>query len=102
MWNGNQRGSSMISTGMTGTARQGTCLNNARVILVKTLQRAAPPWVRSPPCPDHMRGVRIVANQLQGIIGLDAGAHIEIAVLIERPATMSRLAAPKIDRNLLV
>ena len=23
-WNGNQRGSSMISTGITGTARQGT------------------------------------------------------------------------------
>ena len=40
MWNGNQLGSSMISTGMTGTARHGTSPNRASMMRVKTLQRA--------------------------------------------------------------
>src|SRR5712691_6242022 len=39
MWNGNQLGSSMISTGITGTARHGTSPHRARVIRVNTLQR---------------------------------------------------------------
>ena len=46
MWNGDQPGSSMISTGMTGTARHGTSPNNASKIRVNTLQRRAPPRAR--------------------------------------------------------
>ena len=42
-WNGNQRGSSMISTGITGTARQGTNPNKASITRVNTFEREAPP-----------------------------------------------------------
>ena len=37
-WNGNQRGSSMISTGITGTARHGSSPKSASWMRVKTLQ----------------------------------------------------------------
>ncbi len=43
MWNGNHLGSSMISTGMKGTPRQGIWPNSASAILVKTLTLTAPP-----------------------------------------------------------
>ncbi|TPV98831.1 MAG: hypothetical protein USCAAHI_01723 [Beijerinckiaceae bacterium] len=46
MWKGNQRGNSKISTGMTGTPRQGSAPNNARSARVKTLAFAAPPCAR--------------------------------------------------------
>ena len=46
MWKGNQAGSSMISTGITGTARHGTSPHNASMIRVKTLQFRAPPRAR--------------------------------------------------------
>ena len=46
IWKGDQRGSNMISTGISGTARHGTWPNRAREIRVNTLQRAAPPWAR--------------------------------------------------------
>src|SRR3546814_7807249 len=39
-WKGNQRGSSMISTGISGTARHGTCPKRARAMRVKTLLRS--------------------------------------------------------------
>ncbi len=42
-WIGNQRGSSMISTGITGTALQGMNPNSASISRVNTLARAAPP-----------------------------------------------------------
>ena len=42
-WKGNQRGRSMISTGIAGTERQGTWPKSASVIRVNTLHRAAPP-----------------------------------------------------------
>ena len=45
-WNGNHLGSSMISTGITGTARHGTWPNRASVMRVNTLHRAAPPCAR--------------------------------------------------------
>jgi hypothetical protein len=45
-WNGNQEGSTMICTGITGTARHGTCSNSASRMRVKTLDRAAPPAAR--------------------------------------------------------
>ena len=46
MWNGNQRGSSMISTGMTGTLRHGMMPNSESRMRVKTFACAAPPRAR--------------------------------------------------------
>ena len=46
MWKGNQRGKSMISTGMTGTPRQGSAPNSASSARVKTFVFAAPPCAR--------------------------------------------------------
>ncbi len=45
-WKKNQRGRCMISTGITGTARHGTCPNSANWQRVKTLVRSAPPAAR--------------------------------------------------------
>ncbi len=45
-WNGNHSGRSMISTGMTGTARHVSSPNSASCIRVKTLACAAPPAAR--------------------------------------------------------
>jgi hypothetical protein len=45
-WNGNQLGSSMISTGITGTERQVRMPNSASMARVKTLLLAAPPRER--------------------------------------------------------
>ena len=45
-WNGNHFGNSMISIGITGTARQGTKPNKASMMRVNTLERAAPPRAR--------------------------------------------------------
>ncbi len=42
-WNGNHFGSSMISTGIIGTARHGTKPNKASMMRVNTLARSAPP-----------------------------------------------------------
>ena len=46
IWNGNQPGSSMISTGMTGTARHGTSPHSASMIRVNTFDWRAPPRAR--------------------------------------------------------
>src|SRR6185312_14777636 len=45
-WNGNQRGKRMISTGITGTAVQGSSPKSASWMRVKTLACAAPPAAR--------------------------------------------------------
>ena len=45
-WNGNHRGSSMISTGITGTARHGMMPNCASRSRVNTFERDAPPRCR--------------------------------------------------------
>ncbi len=45
-WNGNQRGSSTSSTGITGTARHGTSPYSASCARVNTLLRSAPPAAR--------------------------------------------------------
>ena len=42
-WNGNHFGNSMISIGITGTARHGMKPNRASMMRVKTLARSAPP-----------------------------------------------------------
>ncbi len=93
-WNGNQRGSSMISTGITGTACHGSSPKSASWMRVKTLACAAPPAARIA-CARalHMRGVRIIARRLQREIGFDAATDIEIAALEERPAAMPLLQA---------
>ena len=46
MWNGNHFGSSMISTGITGTARHVTKPNSASMKRVNTFEAAAPPRAR--------------------------------------------------------
>ncbi len=46
MWNGNQRGSSMISTGITGTLRHVVTPNSDNRTRVNTLLREAPPRAR--------------------------------------------------------
>ena len=48
----------------------------------------------------HVRRLRIVADQLQGIVGLDAGAEIEIAAGIERPAAVVGLAGAQVNPDL--
>ena len=91
----------MISTGITGTARQGTWPNSASVMRLNTLQRAAPPRARIASRARAMCGaVGIVADQLQRIVGLDARADVEIAAGIERPAAVAGLAAAQIDPDL--
>ncbi len=49
MWNGNQRGSTMISTGITGTPVHGTAPKSASRLRVKTLLCEAPPCDRIQP-----------------------------------------------------
>ncbi len=47
MWIGNHFGSSMISTGISGTARHERMPKSARRMRVKTLQAPAPPAASS-------------------------------------------------------
>ena len=47
----------------------------------------------------HMRRLRIVADHLEGEIGLHAGAGIERARMNERPPAVSALDSPEIDRD---
>jgi hypothetical protein len=48
----------------------------------------------------HVRGLDIVADQLQGIVGLDAGGDVESAVVEQRPAAMRALDTAQIDADL--
>ena len=100
-WNGNQRGSSMISTGITGTAFQPSSPKSANWMRVKTLALAAPPAARIA-CAraHHMRRIRTVARGLQREIGFDAATQVEIAAMEERPATMLRLETANEFRDL--
>ena len=52
--------------------------------------------------PRHVRRVRIVADQLERIVGLDGRAEVEIAAHIQRPAAMIRLPRAQIDRDLVL
>ena len=68
---------------------------------MKTLTRAAPPrrtdrLARA----HHVRRVDGIADHLQREIGFDAGAHVERAVLHQRPAAMIALRAAQIVRDL--
>ena len=100
-WNGNHLGSSMISTGITGTARHGMNPNKSEhdarehirafgaAARAHRLARAV-----------HVVGSRIVADHLQREIGLHARADVEIAVAKQRPAAMRALDAAQIDGDL--
>jgi hypothetical protein len=50
----------------------------------------------------HVGSIRGVADHLERKIGLHACTHIEVAVVIERPATMLSLVSPQIDGNFLL
>ena len=92
----------MISTGIAGTARHGMNPNSASISLVKTLARAAPPRARiASPRPRHVRGIDGIADHLEREIGLHARAHVELAVVEQRPAAVLRaLRPPQIDGDL--
>ena len=42
----------------------------------------------------------VVAGQLQGIVGLDAGAHVEIATIEQRPAAVLALGVAQVVGDL--
>ena len=48
----------------------------------------------------HVRRIGRIADHLQGEVGLDRGADVERAVVVERPAAVEALDAPQIDGNL--
>ena len=50
--------------------------------------------------PLHVRRVDILAHQLEGEIGLDRGADVEVAVVIEGPAAVPPLGSPQVGRQL--
>ena len=91
----------MISTGITGTARHGTSPNSASWMRVNTLHalRAAGGQDRRAGA-RHVRRVGIVADRLQGEIGLHAGGEIERAAMEQRPAAMRALDRAQIDGDL--
>ncbi len=100
-WNGNHFGSSMISTGITGTARQVT---NAERCQHQTGEHVG---ARCPPArayrlarASHVRSLDGVADHLEREIGLHARAHVEVPVAEQRPAAVLALTAPEVDRDL--
>ena len=68
---------------------------------VNTFARAAPPRSRiAARARDHVRGVNVVARELQRIVGLDGAAHVQVAAVIQRPAAVLRLMGAQIGRDL--
>ncbi len=100
-WNGNQRGSSMISTGITGTARHGMNAEQREHQPREHVgaRRAAARQDRLART-RHVRGVDRIADHLEREIGLHARAHVEGAVVEQRPAAVLALDAAQIDRDL--
>ena len=91
-WNGDHIGSSMISIGSTGTARQVSTPKNASRKRVNTLTvGGAAARADRLARPHHVRRIDGIADHLQREIGLHAGAHVERAVLHQRPAAMRAL-----------
>ena len=91
----------MISTGITGTARQGMNPNSASMMRVNTLARSAPPRASNRLArAAHVIRVNGIADHLQREIGLDRRADVEIAVAEQRPAAVFALDAAQIDRDL--
>jgi hypothetical protein len=48
----------------------------------------------------HVRGFRIVARQLEGVVGLDRGAQVEVAGVEQRPAAVIGLAVAQVVGDL--
>ena len=48
----------------------------------------------------HVGGLGAVAGELQGKVGLDAAAHVEVAAVVQRPAAMLGLTSAQISREL--
>ena len=100
-WNGNHRGSSMISTGITGTARHGTMPYSASRQRVNTLAAlGAAAQADRLAGAAHVRRLRLVADHLEREIGFHRRAHVEVAVVEQRPAAMRALDAAQIDGDL--
>ena len=89
----------MISTGMTGTARQGTSPNRASVMRTKTLDRRAPPSARIAPAPAPCAARRPRLRQPQCEIGDHRGAEVELTAVEQRPPAVRALAHAKIGGN---
>ena len=72
-----QRGRSMISTGMAGTPDQSYSPKSASRIFVKTLASTGPPaaWMRARAA-RHGRVVDRHAGHLHGEVGLDGGRQV--------------------------
>ena len=88
-WKGNQRGRLIISTGIDGTARHGTWPKSARLIRVNTFAtRGAAGGEHGLARTHHVRRVRVVADQLEGVVGLDGAAYVERSAGEERPAAV--------------
>ena len=91
----------MISTGITGNARQDTKPNSASMKRVKTFAgRGAAARADRRARPPHVIGLGGIADHLEREIGFHARAHVEIAVVEQRPAVMRALDAPQIDGDL--
>ncbi len=83
-WNGNQFGSSMISTGITGTARHGTKPNSASMMRVKTFARAAPPRASI-----ASRARRMCGASMESPIILSAKYAFTVALMSRSPSRNS-------------
>src|SRR5215467_611927 len=67
---------------------------------VKTFARAGPPRADRLAGAAHVVGVGRIADQLERVIGLHARAHVEGALVEQRPAAMRALHAAQVDRDL--
>ncbi len=92
MWNGDHIGSSMISTGSTGTLRHVVTPNIDSMKRGKhvAVDRAAARMHRLAR-PHHVWSINGVADHLECEIGLHTGAHVEGAVMDQRPTAMCAL-----------
>ena len=80
-WNGNQLGSKVISTGITGTARHGTCPKSAKVIRVKTFALAAPPFSKM-----AARALTICGASGESPASLSAKYAFTLALILKSPS----------------
>ncbi len=52
--------------------------------------------------PLHVRSIGIVAADLERVVGLDRGAHIEVAIVVEGPAAVILLDRTQISGQFLL
>ncbi len=53
-------------------------------------------------CPAHVPRIRIVTDQLQGVVGFHRRADVAFAIVIQRPAAIGALRAPQIGGDSLL